>query len=243
MNLHRIRKLGIPLMLCGLACLGVEAGATGLAVSPLRLDLRPGQQMTALTVSNTGPSTVLVQGSVMSWQQDGRAEPLTLARTMLLTPALFRLPPGGRQLVRIGWQQQTPAPEREQAYRVFMQEVPDGLPSGPGLQVNLRIGVPLFAAPATAPVSATDWRWQTAQGHQPARVLVRNTGNRHERITQLKISDARQRVLRDGPLLLYVLPGATQALPLPAGEITLPLLIEARSDQGNRQVTLPTPAS
>ncbi|MES3040426.1 MAG: molecular chaperone [Pseudomonadota bacterium] len=243
MSLHSIRKFSLPLLLCGLVSLGLDAHAAGLAVSPLRLDLRPGQQMTALTVSNTGKSALLVQGSVISWQQDGSAEPQTMARAMLLTPALFRLPPGGRQLVRIGWQQQTSAPEREQAYRVFMQEVPDGLPSGPGLQVSLRVGVPLFVAPTKAPVRASEWHWQPAQASQPASLLLQNNGNRHERITQLKVSDARKRVLRDGPLLFYVLPGAKQALPLPAGDITLPLLIETRSDQGSRQFTLTTPAS
>lgn len=215
--------------------------AASIAVSPLRLDIKPGQQMTALTVSNTGQTPVLVQGQIKAWLDSDQPEASASNGGMMLTPPLFKLAPGGKQLVRIGWQQQTATPAHELAFRVFLQEVPNTGDIPTGLRVALRLSVPLFAQPASTEVRALDWQWQPAGAGST--LQLHNNGNRHERISRLKVTDAKQHVLLDGPRLLYVLPGQRQTMSLPDRNVSLPLSIDTTSDQGTEQHTLTQPTS
>jgi len=224
-----------------LAGLALPASAASIAISPLRLDLKPGQQMTALTVSNTGQTPVLVQGQIKAWLDSAQPEGSTSTGGMMLTPPLFKLAPGGKQLVRIGWQQQTATPAHELAFRVFLQEVPSAAEPPSGLRVALRLSVPLFAQPATPEARALDLQWQTTAAGST--LQLHNNGNRHERISRLKVTDAHQRVILDGQRLLYVLPGQTHTLSLPDRNVSLPLSIDTTSDQGTEQHTLTQPTS
>lgn len=235
---HPARILLAAALLAGLA---LPAQAASLAVSPLRLDIKPGQQMTALTVSNTGKTPVLVQGQVQAWLDSDKPDASGSNGGMMLSPPLFKLAPGGKQLVRIGWQQQTATPEHELAFRVFLQEVPDGTNTTPGLRVTLRLSVPLFAQPVSPAINAVSWQWQPTDNGSS--LTLHNSGNRHERISRLKVTDATQKVLMDGPRLLYVLPDQTQTLSLQDSNVTLPLSISTVSDHGTEQYTLTKPAS
>ena len=241
MNITCLPRASHVLALALLGGWAVSAQAASIAVSPLRLDIKPGQQMTALTVSNTGQTPVLVQGQIKAWLDSDQPEASTSSGGMMLTPPLFKLAPGGKQLVRIGWQQQTATPAHELAFRVFLQEVPNTADSPSGLRVALRLSVPLFAQPASTKVRALDWQWQPAS--TGSTLQLHNNGNRHERISRLKVIDAKQRVLLDGPRLLYVLPGQTQTMSLPDRNVSLPLSIDISSDQGTDKHTLIQPAS
>ncbi|MES2721471.1 MAG: molecular chaperone [Pseudomonadota bacterium] len=237
-SLYAARMLLVTALLTGLV---LPAQAASIAVSPLRLDMKPGQQMTALTVSNTGKTPVLVQGQVQAWLDSDKPYAPGNSGGMMLSPPLFKLAPGGKQLVRIGWQQQTATPDNELAFRVFLQEVPDGTDTNSGLRVTLRLSVPLFAQPSSTEINAVSWQWQSADDGSILR--LQNTGNRHERISRLKVTDAMQRVLMDGPRLLYILPGQTQAVNLPDRNVMLPLNISTVSDRGTEQYILTKPAS
>jgi len=230
---------GLLLML--MAGLAATTQAASIAVSPLRLDIKPGQQMTALTVTNTGQTPVLVQGQVKAWLDGTEPDAAASAGGMMLTPPLFKLVPGAKQLVRIGWQQQTATPAKELAFRVFLQEVPSPTETTNGLRVALRLSVPLFAQPASVESHALQLQWQaTSTG---STLQLHNSGNRHERISRLKITDARQRVLLDGPRLLYILSGQTHSVSLPDKAVSLPLSIDTTSDQGTEQHILTQPTS
>lgn len=240
MSIVSLHRASLALTFALLAGLVAPAQAASIAVSPLRLDIRPGQQMTALTVSNTGTTPVLVQGQVHAWLDSNQPDATGSSGGMMLSPPLFKLAPGGKQLVRIGWQQQTATPPDEMAFRVSLQEVPDATETASGLRVTLRLSVPLFAQPASAEINAMSWQWQA--DNRGLQVL--NSGNRHERISRLKITDARQHVLLDGPRLLYVLPGQMQTVSLPDHpDVSLPLSISTVSDHGTEQYILAKPAS
>lgn len=216
------------------ALTGTLAGmavAGSLAVSPLRLDIRPGQQMTAVTVTNSGLEPILVQAGVKRWQQQGGIDRYDSDGSLLVTPALFRLAPGGRQLVRVGWRRQTTAPEREQAWRLFLDELPaTDVAQEPGLHVNLRIGIPLFALP----VATQDIAWH-AERDATGNPQLRLDGNVHARIIRLRLLDADQGVLSDSSQLRYVLPG--NVLSWPAGP-TAPRHAEVTTDAGRHVIDL-----
>ena len=124
---------------------------------------------------------------------------------------------------------------------MFLQEVPSPTETANGLRVALRLSVPLFAQPASAETHALQLQWQAAG--TGSTLQLHNSGNRHERISRLKITDAQQRVLLDGPRLLYILPGQTHSISLPDTAVSLPLSIDTTSDQGTEQHTLTQPTS
>jgi fimbrial chaperone protein len=241
MTITSLSRICHALALALLGGLAASAQAASIAISPLRLDIKPGQQMTALTVSNTGQTPVLVQGQIKAWLESDQPEASVSSGGMMLTPPLFKLAPGGKQLVRIGWKQQTATPAQELAFRVFLQEVPNAADTATGLRVALRLSVPLFVQPASAEVRALDWQWQTTSAGST--LQLHNNGNRHERISRLKVTDAKQRVLLNGSRLLYVLPGQTHSMSLPDRNVSLPLSIDTTSDQGTEQHTLTQPTS
>lgn len=207
--------LRVLLPILGLLLSGSLA-ARNLAISPLRMELPTGKAMTVLTITNQGHEPVLLQASVKRWQQTPAADNYSTDGAMLVSPALFRLPPGQRQLVRIGWRRQTSPEEVERAYRVFIEEVPAG---GNGerdntLRILLRLVVPLFVhgrQPATAQLG---WQWLPTPADRPAQLLVSNHGTRHARITRIQLDQPGAPAL---PLetLTYVLPGAQQIISLP----------------------------
>lgn len=201
-----LRRL-LPVL--GLLLSGTLA-ARDLAISPLRLDLPAGKAMSVLTVANQGSETLLLQAGVKRWRQDRSGDSYDDDAAMLITPALFRLPPGQRQLVRIGWRRQAQPGDEEKAYRVFIEEVPTTGGSVNGLRVAMRLVVPLFVAARQPSAAKLDWQWRPAGSDHPAQLLATNHGHRHARITRIQLDGTRQ------DTLLYVLPGAQQVISLPA---------------------------
>lgn len=189
--------------------------ARNLTISPLRMELPADKAMTVLTITNQGREPVLLQASVKRWQQTPDTDNYSADDAMLASPALFRLPPGQRQLVRIGWRRQTPPAEVERAYRVFIEEVPDG---GNGerdnaLRIHLRLVAPLFVHGRQPAAAQLDWKWLPTPADRPARLLVSNRGTGHARITRIQLEQPDTPAL---PLetLTYVLPGAQQIISL-----------------------------
>ena len=82
----------------GLPSMPAHAGS--FSISPIRLDLSAGARTAALTVRNDAQE-VLVQAEMMLWEQVDGEDRLTPTRDLLVSPAVFTLPPKGSQLVRV----------------------------------------------------------------------------------------------------------------------------------------------
>src|SRR5579859_8032130 len=151
--MNRGRFAALCLMLC--AGLGTAQGAS-FSVSPVRLELAPGQASTSLKVSNEGDEAKLLQVSVLKWTRrngEDQYEPDDQNAGLIVTPPLFQVSPeGGSQLVRIGFRKPPAAGPAEQAWRVIVEEVPkaavpgaEGTATGAGtIKMRLRINLPLF---------------------------------------------------------------------------------------------------
>ncbi len=225
---------------CGLAFfMGAVFAATAgsFAVSPVRATLSAGQPVAALTVRNDGAEPTVVQLEVVSWsQQDGR-DVYNLTREILATPPIFTLPPGGSQVVRVGLRR-APDPKREITYRLFLQEVPPPpKPDFQGLQVALRVGVPVFVLP---PVPAKPvLRWQVSRTPQgKLQVSLSNSGNAHIQVANIKLVPSGGEPFPTQQVAAYVLPGQSrgwlvEAAPVPPPGLTLRLF--AQTDAGDVQ--------
>jgi len=186
------------------------AYAGTFTISPLRVDFADATGTAVLTVRNGDAKPVVVQTQGLAWSQEGGQDALTPSRDLLVSPAVFTLPAGGSQLVRVALRRNVD-PARELTYRLLLQEVPqEASPDFNGLQIVLRLSVPVFVeplAPATPQIA-----WVAARGTDGKLSLsARNDGSAHARIHgfSVKTADGATTVL-DQPELAYVLPGSSR---------------------------------
>lgn len=198
---------------CGLAALvalSPAALAGTFTISPLRVDLGGARSTAALTVRNEDAAQVVVQAQGLLWSQADGEDALEASRDLLISPAVFTLPPGGQQLVRVALRR--PAdPARELTYRLTLQEVPQAAnPGFTGLQVALRLSVPVFVAPVAPAAPALDWSL-TRDAAGRLVVTAHNAGAAHARIHRFVLqASAPDTAAFQQPALAYVLPGATR---------------------------------
>ncbi len=187
-----------------------SAGAGTFTISPLRVDFTGATGTAALTVRNEEATPVVVQAEGLAWSQDEGQDALQPTRDLLVSPAVFTLAPGGSQLVRIALRR-GPDATRELSYRMVLQEVPQAAsPEFTGLQVALRLSIPVFVA-SLAP-SAPDLDWSARTGTDGRTTLaVRNAGAANARIHRFALQAADGKTtLFEQPGLAYVLPGASR---------------------------------
>ncbi len=217
--LTRVLTLVLGQAACGLFFLLAGAGvasAGSFQVSSVRATLSASQPVGALTVHNTGTEPAVLQLEVLSWSQQEGKDIYTSTKEVLANPPIFTVPVGGSQIVRVGLRRAVD-PQRELSYRLFLQEVPPPpKPDFNGLQVALRISIPVFVLPALAAQPVL--RWQAARTPQgELKLSLANTGNAHIQISNFRLSlpgSAQPWVTRQAAD--YVLPGQSRDWLVPA---------------------------
>lgn len=213
----------------------IGALAASLSVAPLRLVLTPERPVASLTMGNSDEAEeVAVQAEVLVWSQEDGRDVYQPTREVLVNPSIFRLPPGGRQIVRLGLQ--VPAEAVERSYRVFLRQLPrdQALPADGGvkLQTLLRIGVPIFVPPLQLR-QALQWRLQAGgAGGRGYKLMLDNQGSEHIQLTQLVVRREGGTELLRKSLSHYALAGQSAGieLELPALPPDTRLHIEAATD-------------
>lgn len=221
------RWLGYALMLWS-----VGAAAASLEVDPVRVTLSAAQPIAALTVRNAGTRPAGLHLQVVAWTQGDSGDHYAATPELLATPPIFTLAPGAIQTVRVGLRRAVD-PQREMAYRIFLQEIPDTVePDGTGVRIALRIGVPVFVSPQTPAAPLLRWR---AQREGDAIVLhAQNTGNAHARVVGMQLHSGPRTVAEAAGA--YLLPGQSgrwrlAVTPMPAAGA--PLRVSAKTTSGN----------
>ncbi|MBI4207698.1 MAG: molecular chaperone [Betaproteobacteria bacterium] len=218
----------------GCACALWSACAVGAAleVNPVRLTLSGAQPVAALTVRNAGTQPAGLHLQVMAWTQSDAADHYVATRELLATPPIFTLAPGAVQTVRVGLRRAVDA-ERELAYRLYLQEIPDVVgASDTGVRIALRLGVPVFVLPRgpAAPLLG----WSAKQDGGAILLDAHNTGKAHARIVELKLLSVSQTIAE--ATAAYVLPGQSWRWRLPVSRTPAAgtqLRVSARTDAGD----------
>jgi len=166
-----------------------QASAGTFSISPLRVELSSGARTGALTIRNQDDEPVVVQAEAMLWQQDAGQELLTPTRDVLVSPAVFTIPGSGSQLVRVALRVSADA-RRELSYRVILTEVPQkARPDFTGLNVALRLSLPVFVAPVTP--ASPRLEWSAARDADGAVcITARNNGDAHDRVLSFSAGPA-----------------------------------------------------
>ena len=183
------------------------AHAGTFSISPLRVELSAGAQTGALTIRNQEESPVVVQAELMLWEQVDGEDRLSPTRDVLVSPPVFTLPGNGSQLVRVALRRPADT-QRELSYRLILTEVPQqARPDFTGLNVALRLSLPVFVAPTAKASQALEWSAaRTADG--ALAVTTRNTGNAHARVINFSLAPAANPAAAiPQDVTAYVLPG------------------------------------
>lgn len=220
-----------------------SAWSAEIGVLPVGLSLSAARDRGAITVSNRGKEPVVMQVQTVAWTQSDGQDRYQPSRDLLVNPPLFKLPPGGDQVLRVGLRQ-PPGGEREAAYRLFLREVPSAPATGAqtGVRVLLELRLPVYVEPAR-PLSVQ--QWSARHGPDGGLVVeVFNTGNVHLAVRGLTLRAAG--AAADTPPLATlrthapVLPDQRRrwALPLPAPATGQRYVLEVTTDRGTQNVVL-----
>jgi fimbrial chaperone protein len=192
------------------ACLPGRAIAQALQVSPISVELQPGQMTTTLAVTNQGSEPTVLQMRPFLWGQANDADELTATDALLVSPPITDVPAGETQTFRLVLEQ--PAEAAEASYRLLLDELPPPAMAS-GVRIALRISIPVFAEPQTITHAELHWRLDATDDGD---VLVgTNSGAKHLRIVNpvLVESNGRKLALTSAETP-YILPGAEQRWPL-----------------------------
>ena len=208
--------LAAPLTLCSTLAL-----AASLDVSPVLIELAASSRSAELRLTNTAAEELSVQVDVQEWSQDfNGAEELVDTSALLAVPPLVTIPPGERQIVRIGHLGEV-ALDVERSFRVLVTELaPAAAADQPSLSMRLRLSIPVFVAPAAGeavPEIAIDGFEQTADS---ARLTLHNVGNAHAKIERIELAHGGEWSAVPFETLnqvRYLLPSARAQLAVPQG--------------------------
>lgn len=154
--------------------------AAEFAILPLKVALDRNTRSTEIVVRNDDRAPLRMQLQAMSWRQDAdgkdQYEP---AEGLIFFPRALEIPAGESRVVRVGVRA---APvTREETYRLFFEQLPPAeptpAPTGATLRVLLRIGVPVFVAPAQIDRKPEIPRLDLTAGRMQA--TLANAGNVH----------------------------------------------------------------
>ncbi|MDP1772360.1 MAG: fimbria/pilus periplasmic chaperone [Methylobacter sp.] len=223
---------------CAMACQIAQAGSYG--INPVKLTLSGQNSTQIMTVRNDGAEAAVMQVELAAWSQTDARDIYTPTRELLANPPIFTLPAGAEQVIRVGLRR-APDGQRELAYRLFLQEVPPPVrPDTVGLQVALRISVPVFVPPPHPVKPILHWQ-ATRIAEHTLKVGVTNTGNGHDHIAAYKIYRAGSSApFLSQQLFAYLLPGethywtvTTDVMPNPGEALRVLANTETGSVQGN----------
>ncbi|MBU6509313.1 MAG: molecular chaperone [Gammaproteobacteria bacterium] len=211
------------------------ARAASFQVNPIRLTLSAAQSTDVLRVANNSDSPTVVQLQIVAWAQEHNADVYTPSRALLATPPIFTIEPGSLQVVRIGMRS-APDTKQETCYRLFLSEVPPApKPGFRGVQIALRVGIPVFVEPAVATAPTLQWAAKRLSA-DALQITAVNTGNAHVEILKLKVNAPGHGTPLVQEFGGYVLPGAQRAWTLKVAAplaANAPLEITADTDRGS----------
>lgn len=212
----------------------VEAAA--FFVSPIRIELSAAKPTAAMSVQNDSDHTLVIQTQPVAWSQSNGQEVYDETADLIVTPAIFSMPPKSSQVVRVGLRRPV-ASTGETSYRLSLQEI-----AGPpqveatGVQMLLRIVLPVFVKPAGAVAARLNWE-ALLSADNTLTVKMQNDGNAHIQIYSYKLLDAEsEHSLATQSTPAYVLPGQGRQWQLkPEAQIPVPngrLHLVANTDAG-----------
>jgi fimbrial chaperone protein len=133
--------------LAAAAAMQGAAHAASLQVSPVLINLRPGQAATGIWLQNAGDVPVCGRVRVFLWEQKNGADVLTPTDELIASPPVMQIPAKSTQTIRLVRRTAAP-PGPGRQFRVLIDEVPTTAEARDGVAIKLQYSVPVFVAAA-----------------------------------------------------------------------------------------------
>jgi fimbrial chaperone protein len=208
---YRIRAAAMAAFFFFCTLISEPLWAGSFQVSPLRVELSSQRANDALEVRNNGGDPVLIQLQIVAWSQENGRDVYQPSDDLVATPPIFTMQPGGTQVIRVGLLRGVDD-KKELSYRLFLQEVP-AKPKADfrGLQMALRIGLPVFILPKAKAAPALSWRVEQTAG-AGLKVDLKNDGNAHVQVADFALSlPGKQQAIATQRVSGYLLPGQSRS--------------------------------
>jgi fimbrial chaperone protein len=225
--------------------LALPARAASLQVQPALVDvLAPGAAST-VSLHNQGQVPITVQIRVFRWSQHDGEETLQATQDVVASPPAVTLAPNADYVARIVRVTKRPV-VGEEAYRLFVDELPDATRARPGsVMLLVRQSIPVFfAAPGRTPAAVN---WTISRDAGRIVVSAQNKGESRLRISALSLRDASGKKISFGKGLVgYALGRSTIRWVSQAGGhgfgVKGPVSISAQGNDGLINATAPITA-
>lgn len=178
-------------LLTALLCAWTSAGAAGLTISPVMIELDSPRRAVAITLSNGGDTTLTFQSRAVVWQQTEGGDRYSPTDALLVAPAIIEIPPQSSQVFRVVLRS-TDALPIEQSFRLLLEDVsrPESGDGKPAVALRLIHSLPLFVAPSGK--TLWDLRWSACAPEGQSNCLrISNAGNRHVKVRSVTIRGER----------------------------------------------------
>jgi fimbrial chaperone protein len=203
--------------------LASDVFAGSFSIAPVRLEVTTPRRAVSLEVQNTGESSAQLQVERYLWVADkGGDDQLEATDDVVVTPPIFTLAPGQKQIVRVLVMGNID-PAREGTYRVILQETALNDPPPNAVRALLRISIPLFITP---PGAKADVAWSTERDGERWWLVMENRGNAHAQITAARHESG-------GPINApgYLLPGERRRVPTDVEPGTIVVKMHEQQEQ------------
>src|SRR3712207_2535247 len=130
------------------------ASAGSLRVDPVKVEITADRKIGAVRVRNDEQQPVTIRGYALRWTQRDGEDVHEEVSSIVVSPPVATIPPGGEQLVRVGLRSGTGSAS---SYRLIIEEVPEAAPGG-GVQVALRLSLPLFVMQKEGALADLSWK-------------------------------------------------------------------------------------
>ncbi|SHI15058.1 fimbrial chaperone protein [Pantoea sesami] len=120
------------------------AFATGLQVTPLSVELSENTRATEMWLLNTKSSAIDAQIRLYQWDQHENKDVLLPASSLVVSPPFTKIPPGGKQLVRLIRGKPSVSPSVLETYRVVVNELPAPSTKEKGVDFVMEYSLPVF---------------------------------------------------------------------------------------------------
>lgn len=222
------------------------AQAASLQVAPVSLEVQAPGAAATITLRNEGTTPLNAQIRLFRWIQANGQEKLDPTDEVVASPPIATLPPKTDYTVRLVRVTKRPVSAGE-SYRLFVDELPD-----PKARRNrvvtlvMRYSIPVFFYPHDTADAKLAWSVEQRGGR--VYVAATNDGDRHVRISALKLGDGSGTTASFGNGLTgYVLGRSTMRWEAPGNFHRLgagsPIVISAQGDYGpiNASPSAPPP--
>lgn len=217
------------LLACGVGCATV-AGAAGVTISPVVLEIDSPRKAITVTLTNNGDRPIIFQAEALVWQQINGTDQNEPTDELLVVPPIIEVPARASQIFRVMLRSRVPSPV-ERTYRVMLEDITEEQAASSGqasVAFKLTHNLPVLIAASGKVVNALRWKpcppdaapASSARPSTEACVRLLNAGNRRVKVQTLTLGgDGWQQALslKDG---VNVLTGSEREwrVPLQAGQ-------------------------